>query len=95
MVGEVAVQGCHIPMRKIELDTEFSSYLPHVLLIPNLLLLHNFESAEEASLLMAHNHDLSELTLAELLPDQEIRFLELFQFGHRLAGLLHIGIGPL
>lgn len=68
-------------MLQVELNTEFPGNLPHVVFLPNLLLLHDLEAADPARFLVPNQHDLAELPLAHFLADCEVGHLELLQVG--------------
>lgn len=76
-------------MRQVELNTELTSNLPFVFLIPDLLLLHHFHTTEETCLLVLNKHDLPELTLTQFLTYNKIVSLKvnrLFNF-HLFHGI--------
>ncbi len=81
LVCEVPVEGGHVAVRQVELDRQFPRHLVLVLLLPDLLLAHHLQSAQETRRLVLHQHHFSELAFTHLLPDREVALLELFGSG--------------
>lgn len=74
LILEVAIKRRNVPMIEVKLYAELPCDLVHILLLPDLLLGHDFHGAKEASLLVNHHHHLPELPFAHLLADYEVAF---------------------
>lgn len=82
LVLEIPIQASNIPVLEIKLYAELSSNLANIVFLPDLLLLHDLEPTDPASLLMPDEHHLAELPLAHFLPHGEVCHLEFLQVWH-------------
>ena len=64
LVLKVSVKRSDVPVDEVELDTQLPCNLAHVLLLTNLLLLHDFHSTEKPRFLMLNQSHLAELPLS-------------------------------